>query len=315
MDIKNAIIKGFNKTKFTLVKYSPEILITTGVVTGVAATVLACKATLKVDSILEDSKDKLDAIHKVEADPEISEEEYSVADVKKDKTIVYVQTGLKIAKNYAPAVILGGVSITSVLAAYGIMKKRNAALALAYATAEGAFKKYRQKVVDKYGEAVDNEFRFGTGQKLKVEEVYVHENGEEVKEKKTVPVYKLDEYSDFAIDFRDCEASIGLTDYDLNTLSMEQKYLNDILHNVKDEVTLREVLDRLGYRFDPNDERSNRIKKQSMIVGWKNEKDNQFGENRILFKVIETAEEVNGEIRPYLIVDFNVDSKDIYSRM
>lgn len=316
MDIKNSIVKGFNKTKNTVVKYSPEILIATGIITGVAGAVLACKATLKVNDILVESKEQIDAIHEAEEHPELCKEEYTEKDAKKDIAITYVQTGAKLAKIYAPAVILGCVSVASVLSAYGITKKRTAALAMAYASAESAFKKYREKVVDKLGEDADNEFLFGTGEKLKVSEVVPNEEtGENKIVKKSVPVYKLDEVSEFAIDFRDSKHYSGLQDVDLNTIAATQRYLNERFNAYSDVITLNQVLDELAIVGDPNDERMNRIRKAGMIVGWKKEKDERYGDNRIIFKVIETAEEVNGEIRPYLIIDFNVDSKDIYSRL
>lgn len=44
------------------------------------------------------------------------EERYSQEDAKKDLAIVYIQTGVKIAKLYAPAVVLGTISIAGIVA-------------------------------------------------------------------------------------------------------------------------------------------------------------------------------------------------------
>ena len=55
---------------------------------------------------------------------------YSIEDSKKDLSVVYLQTGVKLAKLYAPAVALGALSITGILASNNILRKRNVALNL-----------------------------------------------------------------------------------------------------------------------------------------------------------------------------------------
>ena len=52
--MKNNIRKMYNKVSFKVQKNSPEILIGVGIATTVAATVMACKATLKISDILEE---------------------------------------------------------------------------------------------------------------------------------------------------------------------------------------------------------------------------------------------------------------------
>lgn len=135
---KNEIMKNvsstFNKMSIKLKKHSPEILIVAGVVGTVASTVLACKATTKVGKIMDGTKDDVEEIHNaVEKGVTRAGETYSVDDSKKDLTIVYAQTGVKLAKLYAPSVVLGTLSITSIVASHNILKKRNVALAAAYA--------------------------------------------------------------------------------------------------------------------------------------------------------------------------------------
>ena len=71
--------------------------------------------------------------------------------------ITYTQTGIKLVKLYAPSAILGTLSITSMLASNNILRKRNVALAAAYATIDKGYKEYRNRVVERFGEAVDQE--------------------------------------------------------------------------------------------------------------------------------------------------------------
>ena len=66
-------------------------------------------ATTKVDKILNDAKEQVNAIHKV---AEQKPNEYEEQDVKKALTITYAQTGVKLAKLYAPFVI-APIDITS----------------------------------------------------------------------------------------------------------------------------------------------------------------------------------------------------------
>ncbi len=150
--MSNAIVKSatkyINKAGFALRKHSPEILMAAGVVGTVASTIMACKATTKVSDILEDSKIQVESVHKVLDDESISEETYSEEDSKKDLAIIYVQTGVKLVKLYAPAVTLGVLSIVSMLASNNILRKRNVALAAAYTVVDGAFKEYRAVILD-----------------------------------------------------------------------------------------------------------------------------------------------------------------------
>lgn len=85
---------------------------------------------------MDKTKEDVEAIHKCEED-ESMKEQYSSEDAKKDLTIVYAQTGVKFAKLYGPSVVLGALSITSILASNNILRKRNVALGAAYAAIHG----------------------------------------------------------------------------------------------------------------------------------------------------------------------------------
>ena len=56
----------FSKTSFQLKKHSPEILVVAGVIGVVTSAVMACKATTKVNEILDKTKEDVEAIHKCE---------------------------------------------------------------------------------------------------------------------------------------------------------------------------------------------------------------------------------------------------------
>ena len=137
--IVTSVKASMKKVTIKAKKYSPEILIVAGVVGTVASTVLACKATTKIESILEESKNTIDTIHQC-SDNKDMVDQYSEDDAKKDLAIVYIQTGVKLAKLYAPSVALGTLSIVSMVASNQILRKRNVALAAAYATVDKTLK-------------------------------------------------------------------------------------------------------------------------------------------------------------------------------
>lgn len=168
------------KAKFKLGKHSPEILMVVGAVGAVTSTVMACKATLKVNDILAAHDATVATIHDVqEGKVQIKAgEEYTEEDVKKDLTTTYVQTGLKIAKLYAPAVILGTLSIGCMFGSNHILQKRNAALTAAYVTLDKAFGDYKERVTERFGDRVQSELEHGI-KVVEVESKVVNEDGTE----------------------------------------------------------------------------------------------------------------------------------------
>ena len=156
MKNKTEIMKSVNgvasKTVMKLKKHSPEILVVAGIAGTVVSAVLACKATTKVAEILDETKDTLDTIHDGMETGAINGQGYTTEDGKKDTVVVYAQTGMKLAKLYGPAIILGTLSITSILASNNILRKRNVALGAAYAAIDKSFKEYRGRVIERFGE-------------------------------------------------------------------------------------------------------------------------------------------------------------------
>lgn len=192
MKNKTEIMKSVNgvtsKAVMKLKKHSPEILVVAGIAGTVVSAVLACKATTKVAEILDETKGTLDTIHDGMETGAINGQEYTNEDGKKDTVVVYAQTGMKLAKLYGPAIILGTLSITSILASNNILRKRNVALGAAYAAIDKSFKEYRGRVIERFGEQVDTELKYGIKAK-KFEEIEVDpETGKEKKVKKTVMV-------------------------------------------------------------------------------------------------------------------------------
>lgn len=188
-DMKN-VTRAFHKVGFSLKKRSPEILVVVGIAGVVTSAVMACKATTKLNDVVEKGKTAINDVHDKAADVEagiISAEEYTPEIQRKELAMAYVKTGCDLVKLYAPAVTVGVLSLTAIVSSHNILRSRNLALASAYAATEKLFKEYRGRVVDRFGNEIDRELRYGIKTK-EVEEVIVNEDGSEVTQKKTIKV-------------------------------------------------------------------------------------------------------------------------------
>lgn len=305
MKNKTEIMKSVNgvasKTVMKLKKHSPEILVVAGIAGTVVSAVLACKATTKVAEILDETKGTLDTIHEGMETGAINGQEYTTEDGKKDTVVVYAQTGMKLAKLYAPAIILGTLSITSILASNNILRKRNVALGAAYAAIDKSFKEYRGRVIERFGEQVDTELKYGIKAK-KFEEIEVDpETGKEKKVKKTVMVADPNLQSDYAVYFDSKSRNYETNpDYNRMFLKAQQAFANDKLQT-RGHLFLNEVLDDLDLPRTP----------AGQIVGWT--KDGPDG--YVNFRIVEVERETeDGRHEPALMLDFNVEG-NIWEKM
>lgn len=305
MKNKTEIMKSVNgvasKTVMKLKKHSPEILVVAGIAGTVVSAVLACKATTKVAEILDETKGTLDTIHEGMETGAINGQEYTTEDGKKDTVVVYAQTGMKLAKLYGPAIILGTLSITSILASNNILRKRNVALGAAYAAIDKSFKEYRGRVIERFGEQVDTELKYSIKAK-KFEEIEVDpETGKEKKVKKTVMVADPNLQSDYAVYFDSKSRNYETNpDYNRMFLKAQQAFANDKLQT-RGHLFLNEVLDDLDLPRTP----------AGQIVGWT--KDGPDG--YVNFRIVEVERETeDGRHEPALLLDFNVEG-NIWEKM
>lgn len=305
MKNKTEIMKSVNgvasKAVMKLKKHSPEILVVAGIAGTVVSAVLACKATTKVAEILDETKGTLDTIHEGMETGAINGQEYTTEDGKKDTVVVYAQTGVKLAKLYGPAIIIGTLSITSILASNNILRKRNVALGAAYAAIDKSFKEYRGRVIERFGEQVDTELKYGIKAK-KFEEIEVDpETGKEKKVKKTVMVADPNLQSDYAVYFDSKSRNYETNpDYNRMFLKAQQAFANDKLQT-RGHLFLNEVLDDLDLPRTP----------AGQIVGWT--KDGPDG--YVNFRIVEVERETeDGRHEPALLLDFNVEG-NIWEKM
>lgn len=284
--IKNAVTSKVGRQLLQAQKHSPHLLFGAGVAGVVTGTVMACRATLKVDAYTADAAAKLKEIDKLE------HVEYSEEDRKKDKAIVYIQTAAKVAKLYAPSVIVLGGSIVALTSSHSIMTRRNAGLTAAYAALEKGFDEYRKRVRDELGEDKEREFRYG------YEPCEVVDETEEGVKKSVVNRVKPGTPSIYARFFDPTSSNWSKRpEYNKIFLQSQQNYANDMLL-ARGHLFLNEVYDMLGL------ERSS----AGSVVGWVLDK---AGDSYVDFGVFDASREkardfVNGH-EGSILLDFNVD--------
>ena len=319
--VKNTVTNVARLAKFKVNKYSPEILLGAGLVAGVGTVVLACRATLKAEEITADAHEKLEKIESVKTGKVgIKEgETYSYEDYRKDKFIVRAQTCTALAKEYAPAVTAGVLSVVCVLSAYGILKKRNAVVLGLYKASEKAFQTYRQRVRDEFGPEKERDIYLGLREE-KVEERVEQENGSIKKVKTKVKISDPNMPSPYARFFDECNPNWSKNPAsNKQFLELAQNQLNQMLRarqigrpgdpNYKPGVVfLNEAYHMLGfdapsYRMDGSG-----LSEIGQMVGWTS--DPEAGDGFIDFfmyeDVYQKREFVNGYERSILL-DFNVD--------
>jgi hypothetical protein len=207
---------------------------------------------------------------------------------------------MKIAKLYAPAVILGSASLGCLLASNDILRKRNAALSAAYMTVDKSFKEYRNRVAERFGDEIEKEIRYGI-KAMEVETTVVNEDGSEITITEQVKTMDPNLYSDYARFFDEASPCWqNDPEYNLMFLKSQQQYANDLL-KAKGRLFLNEVYDMLGI------DRT----KAGQVVGWVYNPENPTGDNFVDFGIYDMSKErvrafVNG-YETNILLDFNVD--------
>ena len=297
-EIINKATRLLSSTQYQVKKHSPEILMVAGIAGTIVGTVLACKATTKVSEIIEEKNKNVEDVHTCLED---NTKEYTEEDSKKDLTIIYAQTGVKLFKLYAPAIGVMTLSFASIIAGHKVLKKRNIAIAAAYAAIDKGFKQYRKNVIEEFGEGVDQQMRFG----LKSKEIKKKDkDGKTVKETEYYidpDANPLDNISEYARFFDAASTKFAKDpEYNMMFLRRQQDYANEMLKS-RGHLFLNEVYDLLDIPRS----------KAGQVVGWVYDKNgNTKGDNYVDFGLYRndqgTRRFVNG-LEYNILLDFNVD--------
>lgn len=284
--IPNVLSRTVGRTILQTQKHSPALLFGTGIAGMVAASVLACRATLKLEEVLDEIE-----LDKSKANRLINNKhpDYSEDDYKKDMLYLQVRSVVKVCKLYAPAIGVGLASVGMLAQSHNILTKRNAALVAAYSVLEKSFNDYRDRVREDLGEDRERQYRFPT------EEIHDHSDGTK-KKTKIVSPSSATIYARFFDQL--CSSWSKNPEFNLLFLKCQQDYANDLLQ-ARGHVFLNEVYDMMGI------ERSS----AGSVVGWVISKNG--GDNFIDFGIFngdnpKARDFVNGR-EGAILLDFNVD--------
>ena len=306
INLKEQFTQGIGRGRLTLQKYSPEILLGAGLIGAIVAAVMAAKATLGASDIVDQHNEK---IHDIEVTRDATIEENMIVDdneVLKDKARVYAQTAISFGKLYGPALGLGVLSVSAILASHGIMGRRQVSLIAAYNLVSEGFQSYRNRVVEELGAGKDMEFSLGLRETTtKVKEVDP-ETGKTVKIKKHGFERDLAHYSIYSRFFDESNRNYARGSRALNKafLLAKQNYFNDIL-TIDGHLFLNQVYKELGFPET----------KEGQLVGWvlrtpdkmKAEKRDGYVDLGIFDWESDTAREFVNETNPTILINPNVD--------
>lgn len=284
--VPKSVTRNVGKAILKSKKNSPHIFFAAGVVGVVGGTVLACRATLKagetIDKIQEDVENLKD-----EAAPRLVDlqDDYIQSDYQIDMAKVYGQGAIELARLYAPAIVVTGISITALTGSHIQLTRRNTALTATLTSVSAAYEKYRAAVREKLG--VEEERDVFQGART---EAVTHADG-------TKEVVKVSEgaMSPYAVCFDEFNVNWERNaEYNKMFLEAQQTYLNHKLQ-ARGHVFLNEVYEGLGFDHTT----------AGAVVGWVWGGD---GDDYIDFGLYEAHNEdfITGQEQS-IWLDFNVD--------
>lgn len=269
--------------------YSPQILMGAGIVGVTTAAVLACKATLELELLVEHTKLRKRGLEK--KTHELTADEYSSTDYKRDLTKVYLTAGKELGKLYGIPVSLGLVSIGCIIGGQSIMHQRNIAVIAAYKGLEASFNKYRDRVIETLGEEKADDIQKGlTEETIK---------GEDGKNKKVKVLDHHDASSHVRI-FDSSNKNWEISpDYNINFLKVQEAIANERLAR-KGHLFLNDILDDLGFPRT----------RAGAVTGWVYEGGD--GDGHVDFGIKDMQGEIarimgNDVDTDYVLLDFNHD--------
>lgn len=287
---------------------SPEIMLFVGIGAGIGALITTQRATLKVDSVKKEHDEKKEKIVRTsceyEENPEDFEEPYTKDQAAQDLILLKRKTALEYVKLYAGPVILEAVSIGLILGSHHIMKQRQAALAASCAAIAKAYQTYRQNVIAKYGEEVDQEMLYGSEKKVTKKTETDPETGEKKKVTEEQEIIRNFGGSPYARLFNRENSTEWFNDNPQNEFMLAQREKEaDTRLKCEGILTLNDVYRMIGLK--PTD--------IGLTHGWRyrSQKDPDYGkfDNNVTFltKWVMVPNEETGENERTLLIDFNCD--------
>lgn len=279
--VPNAVSRKVAMTVLKTKKNSPHILFVGGVVGIVGSTFLACRATLKLEPVVDEIREDIQNVKSMKRVTKEDEDQY-----RRDLVYVYGKSTSRIGRLYGSSVVLGVASIGALTKSHVELSRRNSALSAALIVATEAYENYRDRVREALGEERELDIYHNAH-----EETIVGEDGK----KKKVKVVNEFGWSPYARFFEEGNPNWEKNpDFNRTFVTCQQTWLNQKLQ-ARGFVFLNEAYQALGLEWT----------KEGQIVGWLRDGD---GDNHIDFGLYEAWNErfMQGFERNILL-DFNVD--------
>lgn len=285
--IPSGLARNVARTILKTKKNSPHIFFAAGVAGMIGSTVLACRATLKLEATVDEIKDDLDTVKSLSTSPVPGlPERYSEADHYKDVSYVCIKSVAKLSRLYGPAILLGGASVAALTGSHVQLSRRNAALSTTLALVTKSFEQYRARVQQEVGEERELELY-----RCMEDVEYEDEKGK----KQIAKVVDPNGLSPYARCFDEsCVEWKKNAEHNRFFLQAQENYFNHRL-NAHGHVFLNEIYDNLGF------ERT----QAGQIVGWLK---NGEGDTYIDFGIFEARNALFvNNLESSIWLDFNVD--------
>lgn len=236
------ITRAAGKVGLVLSKHSPAMLSVIGGVGVVATAVLASQETLRVKEVVEPHVENLELIS---ATLEDESKQYSDQDALHDRTVIYARLGRDLLKLYAPALVVGVLTIASIAASHRISAKRIAGLTAAYGALDQSYRRYRGRVEQALGEEGTKELDTKIREQAKKDIAERRKPDADISEIGD-SIFDLAGASQYAVLY-DENAATWNKNRNLSTsiLRAQENYANDLL-NCRGYVMLNEVYAGLG---------------------------------------------------------------------
>lgn len=282
------------QVQLKLKQAAPDIMLVAGVALSAVSVFEFCKKSEKGIPVVKQYKENLCDISEDHDNGGYGDHEYRMAVVSET-----AKTAKELVEIYwQPAAMWVG-STALIGGSHYILKDRNAALTVIATSLGAELKTLHARIIEKYGEAVDKELKYGTEMREVESRSIDKETGEEIVNKTTVPVQGQGGTSLYARYFDDsCVGWENNPEYVLSYLRSREEEANKRL-NANGYLFLNDVYDMLGMKRT----------KAGAHVGWK--KNSTFGDGYISFGIYNITRQgsrdfVNG-YQSMVLLDFNVD--------
>lgn len=194
MDIKERVEAFIKQASVRIEQKKPEIMLAVGSGLIVGGTVLACRQTLVVDSVLQPEKEKIEAIKKAhEINAPLADgghyNDNGDRNFYHDMLFTSLAIGKKAVKLYLPAVGMEVAGFFLIGRAFGILKDRNIAISAVAAASAKQAQRMWENAKERYGEEVANELKYNVKTEV-AEEKKTTKDGKEKIVRKKVKVAK-----------------------------------------------------------------------------------------------------------------------------